>query len=213
MKKILLLPLFAMAWSALAAEPRLVAIGNSLTRHSPAKDLDWDGDWGMAASSKENDYVGVLAQRLGVSAPLRINAATLERAPTHFSWNSLPSPQGHFVIVELGDNVTEDSAISFANAYENLLSRVADRSTILLCTSTWWNRAPIDIMMRAACTKHGGIFVDISGISSQPGMRATSAANAGVAAHPSDKGMDAIAGQLMNHICRQKPEFCLQREQ
>jgi hypothetical protein len=36
---------------------RILFIGNSLTRHSPAPDLGWHGDYGMAASEEDKDFV------------------------------------------------------------------------------------------------------------------------------------------------------------
>ena len=38
---------------------RVLFIGNSITLHGKAPELGWHGDWGMAASAKENDYVQI----------------------------------------------------------------------------------------------------------------------------------------------------------
>ena len=39
------------------AQFRILFLGNSITRHAPAPGLGWYGDWGMAASARQNDYV------------------------------------------------------------------------------------------------------------------------------------------------------------
>lgn len=36
--------------------PRVLIMGNSITRHQPLPAIGWENDWGMAASSKEKDY-------------------------------------------------------------------------------------------------------------------------------------------------------------
>ena len=38
---------------------RVLFVGNSITRHGVKADIGWFNDWGMAATSKENDYVHI----------------------------------------------------------------------------------------------------------------------------------------------------------
>ena len=42
----------------------VLCVGNSLLHHTPCIDIFWEGDWGMAASCKENDYYHILQRRL-----------------------------------------------------------------------------------------------------------------------------------------------------
>ena len=39
------------------AKYRVLVLGNSITRHGPKDDIGWYGDWGMAASSADRDFV------------------------------------------------------------------------------------------------------------------------------------------------------------
>ena len=39
------------------AKLKVLFVGNSITRHATAPQIGWYGDWGMAASSRETDYV------------------------------------------------------------------------------------------------------------------------------------------------------------
>lgn len=42
---------------------RIMFVGNSITLHGKLKEIGWNNDWGMAASSEENDYVHILMRK------------------------------------------------------------------------------------------------------------------------------------------------------
>ena len=48
---------------------KVMFVGNSITLHGPNVDLGWHGNWGMAASSKENDYVHVCINKIRKEHP------------------------------------------------------------------------------------------------------------------------------------------------
>ena len=52
-----------------SANRKVLFVGNSITKHAPAPTIGWYGDWGMAASKKENDYVHLIMKKLDEDKP------------------------------------------------------------------------------------------------------------------------------------------------
>ena len=64
---------------------KVLFLGNSITKHGPKADIDWSGNWGMAASAESKDYVhlvtqGILRRQSSVPEVLVKNIADFERA-------------------------------------------------------------------------------------------------------------------------------------
>ena len=195
----------ATAWSADAFS--VVALGNSITRHGRAPAIKWTGDWGMAASSAQNDYVGGLEKRLTdagkpVSSVQRFNIAVMERSPKGFKLDApttAAARASNLLVIELGDNASARSLDDFTASYRALLAQVKPEKGVLMCLSTWWNSAAVDAVIKPACTQAGGVFVEIGDIQSKPGTHPKKGAemdDQGVLRHPGDAGMAEIAARL-----------------
>ncbi|MEZ4902838.1 MAG: hypothetical protein R2822_14340 [Spirosomataceae bacterium] len=48
---------------------KVLLVGNSITQHGPFADIDWKGNWGMAASAADKDYKSILERYLNIKRP------------------------------------------------------------------------------------------------------------------------------------------------
>jgi hypothetical protein len=196
------------------AGKRLLFLGNSITLHGPSAKVGWPNNWGMAASAQEKDYVHVLANSLsrlwGSQPEVQIaNIAEFERRYETYDLNAKLKQQLDFraeiVIVAIGENVpallSEGAQAKFKDNFARLLTALRSNAqpTLIVRSCFWANKAKDDIM-RQACAAVGGVFVDISKLGKDESNYARSErsfAHAGVANHPGDKGMKAIADALL----------------
>jgi hypothetical protein len=192
---------------------KILFLGNSITQHGPAPDIGWTGDWGMAASSREKDYVHLLLDRIskeadGVPKAMIRNIADLERKQTDFNISEGLKDELAFeadvVILAIGENVpspkTDDARKRLTAALRDLLAQLGRHGhPKVFVRSEFWPDAEKDGLLKKACEDAGDIFVDLGKIAADPKNSARSEReikHAGVAGHPGDKGMSAIADEL-----------------
>lgn len=211
--------LLAAAWPAGAAEPfhKVLFLGNSITKHGPKADIDWSGNWGMAATAEEKDYVHLVAQGLaaksGAAPEIMVkNIVDFERGYAGYDASEKLRDaiafQADAIILAIGENVpplkSPDKAAAFqASVTKLLLALEGDRHPTLLVRSSFWANATKDTALKQACAAAGGVYVDISSLGKDESNYARSERpykHAGVANHPGDKGMAAIAAALLKAL-------------
>ncbi|MDP1798443.1 MAG: SGNH/GDSL hydrolase family protein, partial [Planctomycetaceae bacterium] len=201
------------------AAGKVLYLGNSITLHGPAPAIGWTGNWGMAASVKEKDYVHLLtaeiAKATGAKPEIKVrNIADFERGYGSFDIENDLKDELHFqadlVIVAIGENVAElandEARDKFAAAFAKLLSVLKDHGQpTIFVRSSFWPHEIKDGLLRKASAEAGITFVDISKLGRDKSNAASSERkieHAGVAGHPGDKGMKAIADELFTAIRR-----------
>jgi hypothetical protein len=196
---------------------RVLILGNSITLHGPAENIGWTGNWGMAASAAEKDYVHLLLERIAKAAngqpqSLVRNIADFERQYASYDVAAGLKPalefQADVIVLAIGENVpalkSDEEKVAFQAAISRLLSKLKDRgSPTVIVRSCFWADAAKDECLRTACDAAGGVFVDIGPLGRDEANYARSERkieHAGVAAHPGDKGMEAIADAVWKAI-------------
>lgn len=194
-----------------------LAIGNSITKH-PICDYWWN-EIGMAASSEQNDYVHLVAERIGIDANFYAfnfyiwEVQSSDRAETLTVLEPYLSQNLNLVTVQLGENVVDRATLE--QDYEELIKYIQDRcpNAQVILVGGFWEDPEIDGMKKAAASRCSIDFVDISPIwghaEYQAGLGATVyggdgqeyvVEHAGVAAHPGDKGMEFIAERILGLV-------------
>jgi lysophospholipase L1-like esterase len=208
---------FSTTASAQAKPQKILFVGNSLTSHGPKADIDWHGDWGMAATSADKDYVHVvtkaLAAKQGATPVIMVkNVADFERNHVGYDiagkFADAAGFKADLVILCIGENVaalkTAEAQAKYQEQVTALLKTLKSnpQAQIIVRSSFWANTAK-DTAMRQACEAVGGTFVDISALSKDEKNYARSERpykHAGVANHPGDRGMAAIAEEIVKVV-------------
>jgi len=192
---------------------KILFLGNSITLHGPAPSIGWTGNWGMAASARDRDYVHQMLDRISKSAGgtpevMIRNIADFERQLIDFDIGEALKQELAFeadvVILAIGENAssptTDEARKRFSGALENLLDLLNQHGhPKLFVRSQFWPDAEKDRLLKQSCDNAGGIFVDIGKLGTDPANSARSERqieHEGVAGHPGDKGMAAIADEL-----------------
>ena len=196
---------------------KVLFLGNSITKHGPKADIDWSGNWGMAASTEAKDYVHLvtraLSEKSGSSPEIMVrNISEFERAYAGYDVAGKMKEAFDFgadlVILAIGENVpalkSEEEKAQFKISVAKLLQGLkANKSPTILVRSCFWANQTKDDILRQACGDAGCIFVDIGSlgkVESNFGRSERSFKNSGVANHPGDKGMQAIADALLKAV-------------
>jgi len=200
----------------------VLILGNSITLHGPKADIGWHDNWGMAASALEKDYAHLLVQKFttarGGQAPEFMigNIAGFERGYASADVSAVLLKYLEFkpdlVVLAIGENIPapngpEDEAILLKALRALMMALRADGTTPLFVRSSFWPHAVKDRLLREACAAAGGSYVDLSSFSGKEDYFARSERqfeHKGVAGHPGDRGMAAIADAIWAVIGEQK---------
>lgn len=196
---------------------KILFLGNSITYHAPKPEIGWHGNYGMATSSRENDYVHKLCDMLcarGVEVDKCIvNVADWERAYRNGEeilesgiYQNAVDFDADIAIIRLIENCPKDNWDN--EIFKNRLSEFMkyfnrqNRAKVIV-TSAFWPHKCSESLYEFAC-ENGLQFVEITDLGAKDEMLALGKfEHSGVAMHPGDLGMETIAKRLLPAVLRE----------
>jgi len=186
---------------------KVTFLGNSITRHGRKDDIGWFWDFGMAASCKEKDYVHLLATYIDQYKPATYCISQIAAwefvyktgNTTLASFEAARNFSADILIVKLGANCpkTDFDKEAFVREFELLLNyHNPEGKAKIYIAGDFYHHVVNDVIEQYALKK-GYPFIKLEDLSDDPNMRAYGLfEHGGVAGHPGDAGMKAIADRI-----------------
>jgi hypothetical protein len=180
---------------------KILFVGNSITVH-PGREGVWDSIQGMAASSHRKDYLHRFAEwvqkeQRSQSVEVFIEAGPgLQHALSRLRAGDLLVRQYDIVVLQRGENDKIFDA-AYRSRFDELVSLLSEYADWLVVLSDWFHHDRAGFQAGTAA-KYGATFVDLTTISSERTNIGDGGPyqHPGVARHPNDAGMAAIAGAM-----------------
>ncbi|TDE17250.1 SGNH/GDSL hydrolase family protein [Dyadobacter psychrotolerans] len=182
---------------------RVLVVGNSITAHGRAPDVGWNGDWGMAASAADSDYLHLITRKLQSKyskVDIRVlNGVGFENNYWNYDFKQV-TPYTEFkpdlIIMRISENVNADYLYMFESRYDQLITTLTSGSAPkVICTTSFFpNKEDVSRLVKNVASNKGYQVVDLEPLTKDKTYAAYNFfADKGVGSHPSDKGMQAIA--------------------
>ena len=180
---------------------KVVVLGNSIVQYGPDQSIGWNGNWGLAASRKENDFIHLLLQSLKAKrndVTVRFkNIADFESAYLTFSLSTLDSLRdADMLIIKIGENVksSQPSYRQFIAKYDQLIRYLnPSGKAVKLIIDGFWKNEKVNNDIRSYAVQQKIALLSITDISSD-------SKNRGIAGHPNDRGMRMIAERVWRYV-------------
>ena len=192
---------------------KIMFFGNSITRHEPNASIGWHGDWGMAASSIDKDFVHLvvaeLDKRYGTVDYCIAQGAMWEwgyaRTEEVFEeyYSKVREFDADIIVIRIGENITAKKHLEldckpYFSKMVDLL--VGDNAKKVIITDMFWYAVYNDCF-REVCEEKGYTFCHLTDLEEDESTMAKGLfEHAGVAGHPGDYGMHCIANRILEKI-------------
>lgn len=193
-----------------SANRKVLFVGNSITKHAPAPNIGWYGDWGMAASKKENDYVHLIMKKLDEDKPADYCIAQCSKWESSYVngteilnqyYQTARDFNADTIIIRIGENIKLNSTIEECKrCFIEMISYFnKDKNAKVIITNLFWKNEQLNNMIQEIAIENDFIFCDIADIEKdEKTMALNEYEHEGVSVHPSDFGMKCIADKILN---------------
>ena len=192
---------------------KVMFVGNSITLHGILPSIGWNNEWGMAASSKENDYVHIIEKKVKEKHPdaafCICQVAEWERKfdegeATFPLYESAKDFAADIVVFRFIENCpqTKELADKFYEEYGKLLKFLTEKNkkTQIIITNGFWKHI-YDEQIAKFAKDNNYPFIDLGDLGELDEMKAIGLfEHSGVANHPGDKGMKHIAERILEKL-------------
>ena len=191
------------------AAKRILVVGNSITRHGPNAEIGWHGDWGMAASVPEKDYVHRLYAKLteaGEDVYMMIRQCSywernFRKEDILDNYQDEKAFGADIVVFRLGENVdvAQDKPY-FKEGLEKFVAHLCPETGRVVYTTCFWRNPIVDEAIEAVAKQRGETCIRGDFSVDKETMALGLFEHHGVAVHPGDKGMEKFAQVIFEMI-------------
>ena len=192
--------------------PKIMFVGNSITWHAPKEDIGWFGNWGMAASCEENDFVHIVISEVKKKYPdaafCIVQAAlwegTYDSCDLESNYSAAKGFNPDIIICGLSENISfknyrKDVFIEKLREFHVFLS--GNSTPEIIQGSSFFNSTEKNEGIKEYTEKYGVEYVYLSDICANEENLATGLfEHKGIQVHPGDKGMKLIAQRYINAL-------------
>lgn len=188
---------------------KVLILGNSITYHGAKPSIGWSGNWGMAASKAEKDYVHILQSRIKQARPGSLFkygniAATFERQFWKYNPQDFKSYQtfgANLIILVIGDNINKALAVrlGLGSQLEQFVKELSSRENLeVFLVGSFWPNREVNHIMKATAEKNNWLYVDLGGLYDEKDKNTAvnQFQDKEIGMHPSDQGMEGIAQRI-----------------
>ena len=191
---------------------RVMFVGNSITLHGVSHSIGWHNEWGMAASTKEKDYVHILMQRIKEEDPEAAfcicqvsewETKYKNGSSTYSLFDNARSFNTDIIIMRFIENCpyADFDGTVFKKELSGLFNYLdpENKAKVILTTGFW--KHPGDESIKEYAAENDLPVVYLGDLGEDDEMKAIGLfEHKGVANHPGDLGMEKIAERIFTEI-------------
>ena len=187
---------------------KVLILGNSITWHPPGPEINWFGNWGMAATAAEKDFLFLLTKKIKENNEqnevLGKNVYPFERGYETINlteFEELKTFKADIIIIRFGENISEKERAENPQlqvAVKDLVEyRTAGRPVKVILTTPFWTNVGINQNFLALSEKNKWPIIQLHDLGlANENMALDSFENISVGRHPGDLGMERIATRI-----------------